>query len=55
MHIEVNGARLFFDVVGLRRFWKADHRWRWAMTAIYVAVMALVSALLIGDIVDLAS
>lgn len=46
---------LFFDVVGLRRFWKADHRWRWGMTVIYVSVMALVSALLVGDIVDLVS
>ena len=45
---------LVFDVVGLRRFWKADHRWRWAMTVVYAAVMALVSALLVGDIVDLA-
>jgi len=46
---------LFFDVVGIRRFWVADHRWRWGMTLIYVAVMALVGALLVGDIVHLAS
>lgn len=46
---------LFFDVVGIRRFWLTDHRWRWAMTAIYAAVMILVSVLLIGDIVHLAS
>lgn len=46
---------LFFDVVGIRRFWVNDHRWRWAMTAIYAAVMILVSALLVGDIVHLAS
>jgi hypothetical protein len=46
---------LFFDVVGIRRFWVNDHRWRWPMTAIYAAVMILVSALLVGDIVHLAS
>jgi hypothetical protein len=46
---------LVFDVVGIRRFWVNDHRWRWGMTAIYATVMALVSALLIGDIVHLAS
>jgi hypothetical protein len=46
---------LFFDVIGIRRFWVNDHRWRWAMTAIYAAVMVLVSALLVGDIVHLVS
>jgi len=46
---------LVFDVIGIRRFWVADHQWRWAMTLIYAAVMALVTALLVGDIVDLVS
>jgi len=46
---------LVFDVIGIRRFWVADHRWRWAMTLIYAAVMALVTTLLVGDIVDLVS
>jgi hypothetical protein len=46
---------LVFDVIGIRRFWVNDHQWRWAMTAIYAAVMILVSALLVGDIVHLAS
>jgi hypothetical protein len=53
--IPIAGLALFFDVVGIRRFWLTDHRWRWAMTAIYAAVMILVSVLLIGDIVDLTS
>lgn len=44
---------LYFDVRGIRRFWLADHRQRWAVTAIYTVVMALVLALVIGDIVDL--
>jgi hypothetical protein len=46
---------LTFDVIGIRRFWINDHRWRWAMTVIYAAVMVLVSTLLVGDIVHLAS
>ena len=46
---------LVFDVIGIRRFWVNDHQWRWAMTAIYAAVMILVSSLLVGDIVHLAS
>jgi hypothetical protein len=44
---------LFFDVLGIRRFWMAGHRWRWAMTAIYILVMGLVTSLLVGDIIKL--
>ena len=46
---------LVFDVMTVRRFWAADHPWRWRVTAIYAVVMAMVFALLIGDIVHLAS
>lgn len=45
---------LVFDVRGIRRFWMANHRWRWPVSAVYVAVMALVATLLVGDIVHLA-
>lgn len=45
---------LYFDVRGIRRFWLAGHRQRWAITGIYVVVMALVVALVVGDIVGLA-
>lgn len=45
---------LYFDVMGIRRFWLANHRWRWPVTVIYLAVMGLVTALLVGDIGQLA-
>jgi hypothetical protein len=45
---------LVFDVVAVRRFWAADHRWRWGVSAVYLAVMSLVLALLVGDVVHLA-
>src|ERR1700679_1786067 len=35
---------LVFDVRGIRRFWLADHRWRWQMTGVYTVVMAFVIA-----------
>jgi hypothetical protein len=44
---------LVFDAIGIRRFWLAGHRWKWLMTAIYALVMALVTSLLIGDIIKL--
>jgi hypothetical protein len=49
--IPIGVVALIFDVRGVRRFWLADHRWRWAMTALYAAVMALVISLLVVDIV----
>jgi hypothetical protein len=45
---------LTFDVIGMRRFWLANHRWRWVMTGIYAAVMVMVFSLLVADIVHLA-
>ncbi|HVB05328.1 MAG TPA: hypothetical protein VNF07_03645 [Acidimicrobiales bacterium] len=45
---------LVFDVIGVRRFWLADHRYRRPMTAVYLAVMALVTSLLVVDLVHLA-
>ena len=44
---------LVFDVRGIRRFWLANHRWRWPVSAIYLGVMGLVATLLVGDIVHL--
>lgn len=51
--LPVGIVALVFDVRGIRRFWLADHRWRWPITALYACVMALVTVLVIGDIVHL--
>jgi len=48
--IPVSLVALVFDVMGIRRFWMARHRWRWEMTFVYLAVMGLVIALLVADI-----
>jgi hypothetical protein len=45
---------LVFDIRAVRRFWLAEHRWRRPITGVYIVVMAMVSALLIHDIVRLA-
>ena len=48
--LSVGSVALVFDVLSIRRFWLADHRWRWPMTLIYVCVIALVSTLLVRDL-----
>lgn len=50
--IPVGVLALTFDYLGIRRFWLADHRQRWAFTALYAVVGGMVLALLIVDIVD---
>jgi uncharacterized membrane protein YeaQ/YmgE (transglycosylase-associated protein family) len=44
---------LTFDVLGIRRFWLADHHQKWLFSAIYAVVGAMVFILLIVDIVDI--
>jgi hypothetical protein len=40
------------NVLTIRRFWAADHRWRWAYTAIALCVIALLIVLMVTDIAD---
>jgi len=51
--IPIAVVALVFDVMGIRRFWLAQHRWRWIMTLVYALVMGLVTSLLVGDIIEL--
>jgi hypothetical protein len=52
--IPIGVVALVFDVMAVRRFWVADHRWRWGISGIYVAVMAMVLVLLVRDAMHLA-
>ncbi len=52
--IPVGIVALVFDVKGIRRFWLANHRWRWQMSGIYTLVILLVLGLVAADVVTLA-
>lgn len=52
--IPIGVLALTFDYLGVRRFWLADHHQRWAFTALYTVVAAMVLSLLIADIVHIA-
>ena len=41
--------------MAVRRFWVANHRWRWGISAIYLVVMTMVLSLLVADLVHLAT
>jgi hypothetical protein len=52
--IPIGVLALVFDVRAIRRFFRADHRWRWAAAALYLTVMVMVAALVVRDIFRLA-
>ena len=52
--LPVGALALVFDVRAIRRFFTADHRWRWVAAALYLVVMAMVAALMGRDISRLA-
>jgi hypothetical protein len=44
---------LVSNVLSIRRFWVADHRWKWPITVLNVSVIVLVSILVAEDLADL--
>jgi hypothetical protein len=43
------------NVVTARRFWLADHRYRWPYTALATVILALLVVLVVSDIAELLS
>jgi hypothetical protein len=41
------------NVLTIRRFHAADHRWRWVYTAIAISVIALLGVLMVEDVIEL--
>lgn len=42
-----------FNVASIRRFWRADHRYRWHYTAVAALVIVLLVWLVVADLLDL--
>jgi hypothetical protein len=51
--IPIGVLALTFDVLGIRRFWLADHHQRWLFSAVYAVVGTMVLTLLVIDVVSL--
>lgn len=49
----VGTVAIWFNVASIRRFWRARHRWRWAVTALNGGVIVLLAILLVIDGADL--
>ena len=42
-------AAIIANIVSIRRFHRADHKWKWPMTAINVGIIGLLTVLVILD------
>ena len=51
--IPIGVVAIACNVMTIRRFWAADHRWRWAYTALALTVIALLLVLMARDVVTL--
>jgi hypothetical protein len=51
--IPIGAVAIACNVMTIRRFWAADHRWRWAYTALAVTVIALLLVLMARDVATL--
>ena len=52
--VAIGALAVVFNVVSIRRFWRADHRLKWAVGSINLAVIGLMCYLAAGDIAELA-
>jgi riboflavin transporter FmnP len=48
--IVIGAVAIWFNVLSIRRFWKSGHQWKWYMSALNVAVIAMLSVLFVQDV-----
>jgi hypothetical protein len=51
--VVIGSVAMVCDVFTIRRFFQVDHRWRWPVSAIALAVIGLLTILLVEDVVHL--
>jgi heme O synthase-like polyprenyltransferase len=51
--IVVSLVAIGFNVASIRRFWRADHRWKWPVTALSTGIIGLLLVLLVRDVLEL--
>ena len=53
--VAIGVVAVVFNVVSIRRFWRVNHRLKWALSTVNVAVIGLMCYLAAGDIAELAA
>lgn len=52
--IAIGVVAIASNVASIRRFWRADHRWKWPVSVLNVSVIGLLAVLLVEDFIELA-
>jgi hypothetical protein len=47
--LPIGAAAIVANLVSIRRFHRADHKWKWPMTAINVGIIGLLTVLVVLD------
>lgn len=53
--ITLGVVAIVFNVRSIRRFWAANHKWRWGYTVVGTSVIALLLVLIASDVAELLS
>lgn len=51
--VPIGVAAIVANLVSIRRFHRADHKWKWPMTAINVGIIGLLVVLVVIDLTNL--
>jgi hypothetical protein len=51
--VPIGAAAIVANVVSIRRFHRADHKWKWPMTAINLSIIGLLVVLIVTDLASL--
>ena len=52
--VPIGLVAIVFNGLSIRRFWRADHRLKWPVSIVNVAVIGLLCYLTVGDLAELA-
>lgn len=53
--VTVGSVAIVANIASIRRFWRADHRYRWHYTALATVIILMLTWLIVADFVDLFS
>ncbi|MCY3806966.1 MAG: hypothetical protein OXG91_10805 [bacterium] len=52
--VAIGVVAIVFNALSIRRFWRGNHRLKWPLSAVNLAVMGLMFYLAVGDVAELA-
>ena len=52
--VAIGVVAIVFNALSIRRFWRGNHRLKWPLSVVNLAVMGLMFYLAVGDVAELA-